>query len=292
MPLAKSLLATLLATMACHAAAEARFSLDVAPIWQADSDLDGGGKVSSNSVKAGASAWSSLNERWSAGATVSYTHLNWSFSEQSQWGQNGPWGDAALGNVGVQLTYRADNSWFFSVAPSVGFAAEQGANRKALWGGTASATKAFSRDLKLGLGVAAYDNIDETKVYPFLIVDWQINDHWKLANPFAAGPTGPAGLELSYQQGSWDVGAGGAMRSYRFRLNDRNPNAAGGIGEESALPLFLRFGYAPTDNLRVDLYVGGLFDHQYDVADRDGNLLTSDSTDVSPVFAIHFGGRF
>ena len=56
-----------------------------------------------------------------------------------------------------------------------------------------TASKVFSPRLTLGLGAAVFHRIDETEVFPFPVIDWQIDDRWKLMNPFEAGPAGGAG---------------------------------------------------------------------------------------------------
>ena len=72
----------------------------------------------------------------------------------------------------------------------------------------------------------------ETKVFPFPVIDWQIDDHWKLTNPFQAGPAGGAGLELNYAFNErWEMGIGGSYRSYVFRLSRDGP-VGNGIGRE------------------------------------------------------------
>ena len=86
--------------------------------------------------------------------------------------------------------------------------------------------------------------IDETKAFPFVLVDWRINDRLRLANPTQAGPAGGAGLELAWTlDDRWEIAGGGAWRTYRFRL-DRNGPTPDGIGESRGVPLFLRTSYA------------------------------------------------
>lgn len=90
--------------------------------------------------------------------------------------------------------------------------------------------KQFGGGNRLGVGLGVYDQIEKTSVFPVVIVDWRLNDLWRLVNPLPSGPTGAAGLELDYRfDGNWTAGVGVAYRSVRFRLNDR-ASAPGGCG--------------------------------------------------------------
>ena len=125
----------------------------------------------------------------------------------------------------------------------------------------------FARRSCSALGAGIVRQIDETKVFPFLIVHWQIDDKWLLSNPFRAGPAGGAGLELSYAlDDNWELAGGGAYRSYRFRLKENGPTP-NGVGENRFVPLFARvtrkFGAAdPAGFLRRHLRRRPAFDRR------------------------------
>ncbi|AFL74847.1 hypothetical protein Thivi_2956 [Thiocystis violascens DSM 198] len=92
------------------------------------------------------------------------------------------------------------------------------------------------------------------------MVDWQITDRLRITNPLVVGPTGPAGLELSYVLNSgWKVGMGTDYRSYRHRLN-REGQLPGCVGENRYIPVFVRVGRALSETLKINLYVGVAMD--------------------------------
>ena len=99
------------------------------------------------------------------------------------------------------------------------------------------------------------------------MIDWKISDRWNLNNPFPGGPTGGAGLELTYSATTnFKVSGGAAYRSYRFRLNNSGPYA-GGVGQNKFIPVFAKFCYAFDRTTILDLYtianVGGkYFSHE------------------------------
>ena len=142
----------------------------------------------------------------------------------------------------LDLGYAFDSDLQVGVSPLFGWAFESGAKTSdaLTYGAILAATKVFSPSLMLGAGVGIVRQIDDTKVFPFLIVNWQIDDRWRLGNPFPAGPAGGAGLELTYAPDDrWEFAGGGAKRSTRYRL-DETGIAPGGIGENRFFPLFAR----------------------------------------------------
>ncbi|GAA5784997.1 hypothetical protein [Chitiniphilus shinanonensis] len=289
-------LAILLVALATAAPSQAASGvrLDATPIWLGDMALDGGGKASSGTLLLRGATELPIDDNLSLGFDASYQYIDWSFNEPLSWQGQAPWDNVQRGGVGVRLSWESNSGWQYTLAPSLNYAGERGAGDAWGWGATAIASRAFAPDLMLGLGVGVFDAIDETRVYPYLMIDWQISETWSLTNPFSAGPAGPAGLELGYHGvgNKWEVGAGGAYRSFRFRLADDNPMASGGVGQEEMIPLYLRFGYTPTRNTKLDLYLGAALNGKLRTEDRNGNLLTEDEFDSAPLFSINFGGQF
>jgi len=113
----------------------------------------------------------------------------------------------------------------------------------------------------------------------------------RLANPLQAGPTGPAGLELSYAFDGTTVAAGGAYRSARFRLDNHGP-VPNGVGEDMSFPLWARFsikvGKAGTLNFFGGVMVGG----KMLVEDSRGRELSDERYDASPFLSATASMKF
>jgi hypothetical protein len=123
-------------------------------------------------------------------------------------------------------------------------------------------------------------------------VYWKISEKWLLANPFSAGPIGPAGLELTYSPSDlWEWGGGGAYRSNRFRL-DNQAIAPDGIGQQSGLPTWIRVTRKFRRNYKLDLYGGILLNGEIRIEDRDGRKLGSDDFDPAAFMAVNVSARF
>ena len=140
--------------------------------------------------------------------------------------------------------------------------------------------------------MAGFRRIEKTWVFPFLSLDWAITENLRLTNPLRAGPTGPAGLELSYTfNHDWVLGAGGAYRDVRFRLDDEGV-APDGVGQESAIPAWLRVSKEFGESFSIDLYAGYAFAGNLRLEDKVGDRFASKEYDSTPFLAFSFQGRF
>jgi hypothetical protein len=278
------------------AAQDANPSLTVAltPVYQFDANLDKGGSVSVFRLLLDADGNIPLSETLGVGLHFGYTYADYNFSDPAGFAGVKPWDKVHTlefgGNVGYDLT----PEWSIYVAPTVQFSREDGAGwgNAVQYGGAVSVTRDFGPNLTLGLGVAAFSELEEVTVFPMVVVTWRITDRLLLANPFRPGPTGPAGMELSYRIGDgWDVAAGAAYRSERFRLNDSGP-FADGIGEFSSIPVWGRLSWSAVKKFNLDFYGGVMCNGKVSIDDRNGDRLTSDDYHPAPFLALAISSRF
>ena len=291
-----SVLAVLAASIGPVQAQETRWQpfVSVTPVYEGKADMDRGGDFSvwSTFVRGGVAGDLGGGNR--AGVTLNYDYSNYSFSNPSVFGGVAPWGVMQRYGVAVPLSFALRDGWSLGVIPSVDWFKENGAKSSdsLVWGGIVSGTKRFADGNRIGLGVGVYDRIEKVSAAPFLIVDWRLSDRWRLSNPLAAGPTGPAGLELDYRLNSdWELGVGGAWRVARFRLSANGP-VPDGIGEERGLPIFLRATRGLGAQAQLHLYAGVVAAGELRVEDSSGNLLQKTDYDPAPFVAATFVGRF
>jgi Domain of unknown function (DUF6268) len=266
----------------------------VTPFYESDSDLDGAGEFGLSGVQLRLGTAGPVGTGLRAGVTLTYDYYDSSFSNPAAFGSVAPWGDVYRYGVSVPLAWALNSEWSMSVAPSVDWFRESGANTSdaLIWGAALSAVRTDRDGNRIGIGIAAFDAIEETKVFPVLVVDWRLGDRWRLINPLPAGPTGPAGLELDYQfNGGWSLGVGAAYRSLRFRLSDSGP-ASRGIGEINGVPIFVRATYDLAKQLTLHIYAGAITGGELRVEDRNGNLLRKDDFDTGPFVALTVTARF
>lgn len=266
----------------------------VTPVYQAGAGLEDGGDVRFGGMVFRGGILTDLGGGTRAGITLVYDYLDYSFANPTVFNSTPPWGVVQRYGVAAPLSFTLGHGWNLGVAPSFEWFKENGAasSDSFTWGATFSGSRRFENGNTLGLGVAMFDRLEETLVFPFLAVDWRLGDRWRLVNPLASGPTGPAGLELDYElDGNWTAGLGAAWRTLRFRLSESGPTPSG-IGEERGMPVFLRVTHRFGNQSVLHLFGGLVLNGQLRVEDSSGRLLREDDRDPAPLFGATFIARF
>jgi hypothetical protein len=269
-------------------------SLAATPLYQFDSNLNKGGSVSVFRTIFDINGNIPLSETLGIGLHFSYNYADYNFSEPVTFAGVKPWDKVHNLEFGGSVGYDLTPIWSIYVYPSIQFSLEDGAGwgNAVGYGGAVSVTRDFGPNLTLGLGVAAFSQIEDVAVFPMIVVNWKITERLLLANPFRPGPAGPAGLELSYRIGDgWDAAAGAAYRSERFRLKNSGLYADG-IGESNAIPAFGRISRSVGKNFNLDFYGGVMFGGKLSIDDSKGNRLTSEDYNPAPFLALAISARF
>ena len=257
--------------------------------------LDSGGNVSLRLVSGSVGLNYAPDWRWSAGINLNAADYRFDFSGDGRLAALDPWSDVRMTTVSVPLRYAFDRQWGLFVQPSYQRAGSRNADagESAQWGSVAAVTYASAPRKLIGLGAAVFAGLEKTRAFPIVLVDWQLSDRLRLANPLTAGPTGPAGLEIVYALGSgWELAGGGAYRSLRFRLDRELPVAPNGVGEYSGVIGFGRLTYRFDPKVSVDLHVGGAFGTRVKLEDASGNNLVTEHAGTAPFAALTFRARF
>jgi hypothetical protein len=270
-----------------------RSFVSVSPVFE-DASLDSGGDTSVGGVIVRLGTLRDFGGGTRAGVTLNYDYFDYSFDNPVAFGGVAPWGKMYRYGVSMPVSFAMGEGWVLGITPSVDWFKENGAaSSDALaWGATMTAVKVFADGNQLGLGVAAFDRVEETSVFPFPIVNWRFDRHWRLINPLAAGPTGPAGLQLDYEFDSgWALGFGAAWRKTRYRLSESGP-VANGVGEISGAPIFLRARLDLGRSATLNLYGGVVAGGKLRVEGPSGNLVREDDFDLAPLVGFNFVSRF
>ncbi len=269
-------------------------SASLTGIAQFDTDFDSGGSFRRSEVVASGELLRQFTPQVAAGLSVRYQFAQWNFDQPTAFGGRAPWGDIQAPQIGATFLYAPSADWRILVAPTIEWSYEDGASAgdAQIYGAVFAASRVFSPTLTLGVGAAAFRQLYQTKVFPFITVDWRINDQWRLSNPLPAGPAGGAGLELAYQpREGWEAGFGGAYRSTVFRLNGDGA-VPGGIGEQTAIPLFLRISHDFSRQTRLDFYAIALVNGKLTVNNPNGDEVVSADYKTAPALALSLRHRF
>ncbi|HRD34555.1 MAG TPA: hypothetical protein PLR02_09895 [Rhodocyclaceae bacterium] len=290
---ATSAIALMLVPLAGNADDSRESFASVTPVWQGNTDFDNGGDFEATGLVVRLGTQTRFGEGHRGGISLQYDGIDYDFSRRTPFG-GAPWGNVQRIGLNLPFAFRGENDWTYGVAPSVEWARENGADwsDSLVYGAMFSATRSFAPDKRLGLGLGAYSHIEENRLVPLVIVDWSLNERWRLVNPLPAGPAGPAGLELDYRfDNGWNVGLGAAYRSIRFRLSDHGP-VRNGVGEESGVPVFLRASTRFGASSSFFVYAGAVLSGELRVENSNGTKLSDESFETAPLFGATFSTRF
>jgi hypothetical protein len=270
------------------------YQFSYTPLYQFETELDAGGQfdVQRHFFRFDVSRF--IDRHWMVGVGLSLDYERWSFSDIAGLAGADLWDEIIRPGLSVPLFYRTDGNWLFSLIPSLDFAGASGAeiDEAFSYGAVLSAAYAFTPNLTMGLGGGIFERLDQMEIFPYVVVDWQLNDRFSLTNPFRAGPVGPAGLELVYRsKEGLEMGIGGAYRSYRFRLDDSSA-IQDGIGQVDFWASFVRMSCPLGRQVHLDLNGGALFSGQITIEDKDANELGDTGYETAPYLGLTLRGRF
>ena len=270
------------------------FSFSPSTVYQFNANVDGGGRLSVARYNAALDMSSRASKDLRLGLSIAYAYDDYDFSGLTKFPVARPWSEVNRFGISAPVHYTFTDNWSLFVSPSVQWAGESHAkwDDALSYGAVAGISYKIRSDAVIGLGVGVYSNIEDTTVFPYITVNWQMTEHLRIINPFRTSPAGPAGLELAYTIDKyWETGLGAAYRSYRFRLEEDGP-IPNGIGEYKTVPVFARVSYKCTPQIRIDVYGGATFVNKIYIEDQDGHELFSTKTDIAPLIGLTFVARF
>jgi len=273
---------------------KSHWNIAASGIYQSPSHLDSGGSFSVSRYWLRIDGNTSMQGPFNTGLTFSFDFDDYDFSNATAYGGTAPWDNVQRFGLGIPLRYRIKENWHLALAPSVEFSKETSAGWEdaLIYGGFVALSHQSGRKFRIGGGLGIYSGLEETSIFPYLVVFWQITDDLRLSNPFRVGPAGPAGLELAWRlDRNWELGTGGAYRSFRFRL-DETGFAPNGIGKSSFLPVWGRISRKLGPVFMVDVYAGLLFDGKLKIENQNGNEMVSDEYDTAALFSLTVSARF
>ncbi|MDD2902610.1 MAG: DUF6268 family outer membrane beta-barrel protein [Syntrophales bacterium] len=231
--------------------------VSAAAVNQFPSGVSGGGSLRVISVYTEGGYAYNVNEKLQIGISANYGYDNFYFTGLNFYAPR-PWSNVHYVGVSPSVLYHLQDKWCLMVVPVLQGAGEPGADigRALIYGGAVAGVYNFGKDRVIGLGIGALNNVDRASLFPFIMVNWRFNKHWRLATPYRAGPAGPGGLELSYSPiEKLEFGLGVTYLSKRFRLSPANL-IDNGIGEYDTVPLIARMSFRILPVVDLNLYGG------------------------------------
>lgn len=273
---------------------ETRTSISLTPLYQVETALTDRTDFSVQHNFFNLNIYSPVNRTFAWGLSGGYHYQRYDFSGLPIFGLREPWEQIHTVNLGLPLFYNPSQKWRLMLSPSVQYSGEPDADfhEAVSYSGVLTATHVYSPDLMLGVGVALFDQLEKTSFFPFIAVRWLITPEWRLANPFRGGPVGPAGLELAYlPDNQWELAAGGAYRTFRFRLDEDGlmPN---GVGESQFFTAFGRISKKMGSRFKLDLYGGAFLEGDLILENANGSEIGSEDYDATPFVGLTVNASF
>lgn len=261
-------------------------------IFQDDADLSEGGSFSANRSFLRASALYRFGTGSSVGVSGSVGQFDYDFGPAVVQ----PWGDVRDYRLSVPVRVPIGNSASLFVSPQVRWDYERGASSSdgRTYGAFTGIAWRINDQLTIGPAFGAFSQLREvgTRVFPALLVDWDINDRWNLTTGTGLGATSGPGLSLSYQHSdAISVSLTSRIEEIEFRLND-DGIAPGGTGEDESVPVVVSVDYNPNPALALSVFAGAELDGELSAYGANGALLSEQEYDTAPIAGVAFQFQF
>lgn len=245
------------------------FSLEVSHINTAKASLPGDNSLNRQSWSVNAGIAFPLPGGAGGRLSLEAARLDYQLGEPMAYG--GGWDNIQRYRASLGVFYRLTPHWMLMVTPKLQYAWAQGASGHDSqgYGLSAAAMYQFDSGNVLGLGAAYLNDIGQVRTIPYLAIKWQLSDRLALANPFRAGFSGPAGLELRYRlTPAWQFGVGSSRRVQHF-LTAMGPQQEAEIEEWVG---FARASWQVQQNIAVNFYGGYYFGSSLNLPDTSVDI--------------------
>ncbi len=258
-------------------------------VHQLDSDIDSGGEFNVTRAGFDVQALYDFNTDLTLNAELGYEFNSYDFSGSTGFGALDPWEDVHTVRIRTLLRWRMNEDWSFVGGPVFEFAAEDSADLGDGFtvGGIVSAAYRVNDDLTLGGGVLLVSEIeDDVAVFPVIIVNWKINDQWKVRNSLAPFGGHGGGLEAVWTLSeNWDLAFGTSFQWRQFKLDDTG-TAPNGVGEEFSIPLYVNARWNATHNVSISAAIGISVGGEVEIQTSSGSTISNEDYDPTAIIAL------
>lgn len=272
------------------------FSINAGAVTQSEADLDAGeGAFSFNRWFAAVGLDYLWDTRTALGLSVGGGQSHYDFKSVMGFSDGEPWGDVEDQRVSLVGRFPITEQISGIVVPSLRYNREKGADRgdSQTWGLLAGISWRLSDSLVIGPGLGVFDRLEEsTRVFPLLVIDWDINERWNLSTGRGLAASQGPGLTLGYKASdAWTVGLSGRYEQIDFRLDEEGP-APGGVGRDEVFPLVLSADWQPNPGMGFSVFAGAEFGGSLELADQMGNTVATTDYDTTLILGGTFNLRF
>jgi len=133
---------------------------------------------------------------------------------------------------------------------------------------------------------------DGTRIFPILVIDWDISERWNLSTGRGLAASQGPGLTLSYALSqSWSLGIAGRYENTEFRLDENGPTP-GGVGRDQSIPVVAMATWNPNRIIDLSVFAGIELNGKLKLKNALGESVAESSYDPAPIFGATFKLRF
>ena len=254
-----------------------------------ESDIDSGGSLAVTRARTQAGILYMQSPRNSIGVALRYGYHGYDFGGTAGFGGLNPWGDVREWAVGVPYRLGIGSDWDLMAVASVQGLAEYDASwdESVTASGILTLSYRVSDDFRIGPGLGIATEIeDDVSVFPFLLIDWQINDVLSLSTRGAERAVNGPQAVLSWQvEPEWSLAFGAGREELRFRLDDSGV-APGGVGQGETYPVFASLTYGQKRGFQAFLFGGYKLGGELTLEDSNGTFIAGSDYDDQPFLGV------
>jgi hypothetical protein len=272
------------------------FTIDGGAVHQAEADLkDSTGEFSADRWFLSAGVNYSWSKTSSVGASIGGGKSSYDFTDLTGFGNGEPWSTIEDSRLSLSTRFAVGEKGMAIIIPTVRFNGEKGTSNSdsRTWGLFGAVFWRLSETLTLGPGIGVFSRLEDgTKVFPFLAIDWNINDRWSLSTGRGLASSQGPGLTLSYKlNDDWSFGLAGRYEDVEFRLDDKGV-APGGLGRDQSFPLILNAELTPNPKMKFSFFAGMEFGGKLKLKNALDIVVEESKYDPAPIFGGTFEFRF
>jgi hypothetical protein len=272
------------------------FKLDGGMAFQSNADLkDSEGSFSVNRWFASMG----LNYVWdfrnSIGISFGGGGSKYDFDDLTAIGDGAPWKEIEDTRISITGRFGFGDSGSIILIPTARYNGEKDSNTSdgRTYGLFAAAAWRISEDLTIGPGIGVFSRLEDgTRIFPILVIDWDISERWNLSTGRGLAASQGPGLTLSYALSqSWSLGIAGRYENTEFRLDENGPTP-GGVGRDQSIPVVAMATWDPNRIVDLSVFAGIELNGKLKLKNALGESVAESSYDPAPIFGATFKLRF
>ena len=272
------------------------FHFDGGVALQSNTDLkDSDGSFSVNRWFLSLGVTYAWNKRNSIGVTAGGGSSKYDFDDLTVIGAGNPWDEIEDTRISLVGRFGFGEKGMAIIIPSARYNGENHSKTSdgRTYGLFAAAAWRINEDLTIGPGIGVFSRLEDgTRVFPILVIDWDISERWNLSTGRGMAASQGPGLTLSYALSPhWNFGIAARYERVEFRL-DENGTTPGGVGRDQSIPLVATANWQPNRIVNLSIFAGMEFSGKLKLKNALDEVVGESSYNPAAIYGATFEFRF